>query len=405
MIGDLQWRRYAEVRFRNFDTGEVTKISSAILDENGEFVEESLRISFEYTKSDDQGFNTPNGKITIYGLSEDTFKSLGERMRCEIEVVAGYLESQQNAPNQLFYAVLMNKSFEIKEGMSTSNFEVLGDFMEKNINTKMNNVEPQTTIFGLLQRVGEAIKFKADMYFPEMDTEDTNNIKIFLTQKQLPYPYTFTYNVKTELERLRKSFGITHSFEKNETLEFRIHNSWVQWYIDKAREFVQGDKKADTTLVAENKTASKVAKPTVILTLKDEFKMNKSLMLNEHTGLIGTPVLTTPITSKQYNEALAEGEVVWERKYPKVVIDKKTGKPKTDKKTGQVKMTKTPKKFKVARRTVVIKCFINYVIEFNTLITLQSKAQYCDGVYRVRSVKIKGDTNGSDWHMELELNE
>ena len=68
-------------------------------------------------------------------------------------------------------------------------------------------------------------------------------------------------------------------------------------------------------------------------------------------------------------------------------------------------MTKKPKNMKVARRTVTAKCYINSMLGFNSQVSIQTDSAICDGVYRVRSVKINGDTDGSEWFMELELNE
>lgn len=405
--GDIQWGRHAEVVFTNFDSGLVTTIKSNEIDNNNRVIGDGLRIAFEYTKNDDQGYDTPNGKVVIYGLTEKTFNALGDRLRCELEVKAGYLKSQKNSPKRLFYAVLMDKTYEIQDGMSVATFTVLGDFIEKVVATKMSMNLPKPTLVDIMVSIAEGMNKGFAMQLTGSDDDNQILAEYLQKWKVSPYGYSFASTPKQELKRIRESFGIAHRVEADMVV-FTILDSWYNWHLDGAKQISQINKqKANNALVAENKTATeaKDTKPTDKSGKKINLVKTHALVLTPDTGLIGSPVLKTKIVDKQYDSALGEGEEVWSKKEQKVIRDKKTGEVKKDKKTGEVKMTKKPKNMKVARRTVTAKCYINSMLGFNSQVSIQTDSAICDGVYRVRSVKINGDTDGSEWFMELELNE
>lgn len=405
--GDIQWGRHAEVTFTNFDSGLVTTIKSNEIDENNQVIGDGLRISFEYSKSDDQGYDTPNGKIVIYGLTEKTFNSLGERLRAEIEVKAGYLRSKMNSPKRIFYAVLMDKKYEMEGGLSVATFEVLGDFIEKMIAHKMSMNLPKPTLVEIMIAITDNMQKGFAMNLKGTDEENEQMAEYLQKWRVSPYGYSFANTPQQELKRLKDSFGITYRMEKDMVV-FSIMDSWYNWHLDGAKQISALQKaQANTALVAENKTApeTKDTKPMD----KDGKPINliktHALVLSPDTGLVGTPIIKTMVVDKAYDSALAEGEEVWSKKEQRVLKDKKTGEVKKDKKTGEVKMSKKPKNMKVARRTVVAKCLINSMLDFNAQVSIKTESAICDGVYRVRSVKISGDTDGSDWYMELELNE
>lgn len=405
--GDIQWGRYAEVIFTNFDSGLVTTIKSSQIDDNNTVIGDGLRIAFDYSKDDDQGFSTPNGKIVIYGLTEKTFNAVGDRLRCEIEVKAGYLKSKKNSPKRIFYAVMMDKKYEIQEGLSVSTFDVLGDFYEKVIAHKMSMNLPKPTLVDIMVSISESMGKGFAMKLNGTDADNEILSNYLQTWKVSPYGYSFSRTPKDELKRIRESFGISHRVD-GDMVVFSILDDWFNWHLDGAKQIAQISKNmANTALVAENKTATEVKETKPMDKNGKAINLIKThaLVLSADTGLVGSPIIKTLIVDKQMDSALGEGEEVWSKKEQQVIIDKKTGKPKVDKKTGKVKMTKKAKNMKVARRTVTAKCFINSMLDFNAQVSIMTESAICDGVYRVRSVKINGDTEGSDWYMELELNE
>ncbi|UJE34674.1 baseplate hub [Acinetobacter phage vB_AbaM_P1] len=405
--GDIQWSRYAEVSFTNYNSGVITTIKSSEIDNNNNIIGEGLRIAFEYSKSDDQGYNSPNGKIVIYGLTEKTFNAVGERLRCEIEVKAGYLESKLNAPKKLFYAVLMNKKYEISDGISVSTFEVLGDFIEKVIAEKMSMNLPKATLMDIMVSIASSMGKAFEMSI-NGDQADQELLANYITKWVVsPYGYSFASTPQQELKRLKDAYGIIYRIEKDAVV-FGLSDKSYNWHLDGARQISAMEKKqADTTLIAENKVAPEVVetKPIAGPEKKIDLVKTHALVLSSDTGLIGSPVVSTEIEDKNYEEGVAEGEEVWSKKQQKAIIDKKTGKQRVDKKTGKAKFTKKPKSYKVARRTVTAKAFLNAMIQFNSQITIITPSGIADGTYRVRSMKFTGDTDaGGPWFMELELN-
>lgn len=255
--GDIQWTRYAEVNFTNFNSGVITTIKSSEIDNANRVTGEGLRISFEYSKSDDQGNLSPNGKIVIYGLTEKTFQALGERLRCEVEVKAGYLESKLNAPKRIFYAVLMDKKYEIQDGNSVSTFELLGDFIEKVIAQKMSLNLPKPTLVDIMISISTAMGKGFSMMINGEESDRQLLVDYFQKWKVSPYGYSFAGTPQQELKRIRDAWGITYRVEKD-VVVFGILDKAYNWHLDGARQISQIEKKqADTTLVAENKTDRK----------------------------------------------------------------------------------------------------------------------------------------------------
>lgn len=409
MIGDdIQWGRYAEVTFTNFNTGVVTSIKSSQIDNNNNVIGDGLRITFEYTKNDDEGNNSPNGKIVIYGLTEMTFKNLGERMKAEVELKAGYLRSKRNSPRQLFYAVLMDKTYELQGGTSVTTITVLGDFINKNVGTQMSMNLPKPTMAMIMASIAEAMGKGMALYLNSPNENDNLMVAEYFEKWVVsPYGYSFSSTPQQELKRLRDAYGITYRVEKDMVV-YGILDKAYQWHLDGARQISENERRiAETALVAENKIAQQVVEPKPIpqKEVKIDLLSTHALVLSSATGLIGSPVLVNKIEDKNYSEGLAEGEEVWEKKYSKPLIDKKTGKARVDKKTGKVKMSKTPKKYKVSRQTVEARCFINASLNFDCQVSIVTPSGITDGVYRIRNLKISGDTDASGpWYMDTELN-
>ena len=122
---NIQFGRVAEVRFINIKT----KTSFLIPND--------FDIEFKYTKSVDEGDSTSTGTISIKGLTEKTFSSLGERLQTTVQLVCGYEKSQDNSPVELFNAVMMNKTFQETDSTTVSSFEVSSNFIEMQTGKKI----------------------------------------------------------------------------------------------------------------------------------------------------------------------------------------------------------------------------------------------------------------------------
>lgn len=407
--GDVQFGRYVEAIFTNFDINHVFTIHSGGMPSMEESdVDKGLRIQFQYKKSDDEGFNTPNGKIVIYGLTRDTYEVLGRRMNTEVELKVGYLLSKDNYPFTLFKAVMMNKTFEVVDGITVTTIEVLGDFKRKMVIQKMSLNLPSPTIPEILESIRRAMGLKA--FALKLDGSEEENVRIIdwmTSTKVSEYGYVFAATPKEELRRLAEWSGLSYRIE-GDLIVFTMMDGWRDKYLKKATpQTLEDIEAASTTLVAENKTApvEEVKRLIDPNGKKINIQETHTLVLNPDTGLIGSPVLEDSVASVGYDEELQEGEEEWEKKAQTVVIDKKTGQPRIDKKTGQVKMTKKPKTRKVVRKRCRARCFINAQLTFDSIVTIETNLGTADGIYRVRGIDTIGDSHGDDWFMDLELNE
>lgn len=410
LSNDIQWGRYAECIFTNFDTKMQTTLKSCeYVDQT--ILDDGLRISFQYTKQRDETSSQSNGKITIYGLTPETFNRLGDRMRCEVELIAGYIKSKSNSPQRLFKAVLMDKSYEMQGDISVSTFTVWGDFQHKFVTQKrkMRETLPNPFFVDILDRITKAMGLDGFTVRLEYgNAADQDDAAHFLQKIQ---PSEFGYSMfgtpHDELKRLNRNYGLGYNVV-NKHLVLNMSEETFYWMVRngkwiRAAEESRNIKKESTDLVAEGKTTTQ-NNPKASSNMKIDIQKTHAVYLSDDNGLVGTPVIKTEIANIGYNANLQDNEEEWQKKDQKVLLDKE-GKPRVDKKTGNVKLSKQAKTRKVARKNVVAKCLINSMIDYNSMVSIYTNSGITDGLYRVREIKIDGDTEGQNWYMELELNE
>lgn len=391
---DPQWDRYAKVVFQNFDTGLNTTI-------------DSLRIQAKYTKTIDESRDSSNGEIKIYGLTEKTFNAIGERLRTEVELHAGYLKSKANTPRQLFKAVLMDKSYEIVDGNSVSTFVVLGDFVRKNIGFKISKTfAPNDFILELLGYLADQMNLSLEFRIKVHEKQDL--IAEFLEKYRLPFGYVLHGTPKQALKRLCDSYGFEYTID-SDSVNVTIRDDWMPFYVDRASTALTpvappvikaAENKVGTTIQnSPTNAVSNIKAPTF-----DELNKSMAIFLSNDTGLIGTPKIKTIEAAVAYDQALREGEDLKSQKMPRARVDKK-GELIRDKVTNEVKMTKTPKTKSVFRRQVEARMYINASVVPQVHVTLSTTTGVTDGTYKVRALEITLDTEGDDWFMDLILNE
>lgn len=391
---DPQWDRYAKVVFQNFDTGLNTTI-------------DKLRIQAKYSKTIDESRDSSNGEIKIYGLTEKTFNAIGERLRSEVELHAGYLKSKQNTPRLLFKAVVMDKSYEIVDGNSVSTFVVLGDFVKKNIGTKLSrSVAPNQLMVDLFKDFADALKLSWEFRIKPHEKEQ--EIAEFISKYRLPFGYALHGTPKQAIKRFCDSFGFEYTID-SDSLNFTIKDDWMPFYADRASRALSPPALPQVK-VAENKVGQ-VPPPSAensVAPVKppsfEELNKTMAIHFDNDTGLIGTPKLKTITATVAYDQALREGEDLKSQRTPRARVNKK-GELITDKVTGEVKMTKTPKTKSVFRRQVEARVYINASVVPQIHVTLTTLSGVADGTYKVRSLDITLDTEGDDWFMDLVLNE
>ena len=422
-MSDIQWGRQATAIFKNYEINVFTKINDYATDEP------KFRIEFDYTKSIDESSNMSNGSIKIYGLTPERFEILGEPMECEIEFYVGYEKSTTYPLNLLFKAILVDKSYEHSGGISVSTFRVLGDFIKANVSNPDSKAvsgskvsytaENGILLLDVIAEIASQMGAKDYGIVPTWESssqevrrspeylEWSTDFENYVGQLNYPLGISLYGTPKQALEVICADFGMTWSLANgNEVLRLAFTDAALEYHKRRAKE-LNNVTLNNPIKVADNKT------PPATLTAADhemrrglsKFENRKvtSLVLNKRTGLKGIPSVKTKQVTKGYSQALTTNERLHEQKAVKtkknakgeIVVDKNTGKPSLV----------IPKTKKVWRRTIQAACLINTLIEPQTYVTIETDVdnRYINGDYRVRTVQIQGDTDGTSWDMNLEL--
>lgn len=376
-------------------------------------INDDLRFTFDYYKSVDESESTSVGEIKIYGLTEQTYQSLGERHEAVVELYCGYKNNPINPVNKLFSADLSFKSWEVSESTTITTLTVNGNFNILYIGDKLSKGFPKgITFMEILFDIANDIsggKLRASVLKqPELQQSEYDKVVNLIQVFKLPYGTSVTGTPKQALDRFSKMFYFSYSISEDGVLEISFDALKAsQTYL----------KNVDKSAIAELNVRQSIGEaqnikkhPDGSEILKHDIGVNtdQALVISTETGMIGSPTLTYKTANKDYDEALRGDEEVKKKNVQKLKY-KKDGTPIIDEKTNKQKLTKKPKTYSVTRKQVNCTVLLNAAIQPQSMVKLITKDNVFnrgfDGVYRVRDVKFKGDTHGNDWYMELELNE
>ena len=396
---DIQFGRQCSVIFDNYTTGESILINdySKLFDESGKRLE-MLRVAFEFTKSLDENTNWSSGVVKIYGLTLDTFNSLGDYLETEVEVQVGYEYSTSRKLNKLFRAVLIDKSYEYADGSSVATFNVRSYFFSASSasvdgrSRKLSLTFPEKTYFldaiSQLTSKTEFNGFEFDLApIQKAYPTEANRIANYIQSWRFPYGKSYYGTPKDIIASICYEYGLGYVVDNENTVVLFFTELGAQKHLN-------------------NLLGGEITHPASVGAASEvDFNFRNStssILLNGDTGLLGLPTVKTKVVTKSYNAAVEASEKVFSKKPIKVVTNKK-GEVVKDKTTGKVK-TKTPKTKKVLRRSVEAVCLINTAIEPQGYVTLGlSNDNDLAGDYRVRTVVVNGDTEDGGWTMALSL--
>lgn len=401
---DIQFGRQCSIIFDNYGTNQSILINDYTNKQSPKF-----RVSFSFTKSLDEKSNWSTGNVQIYGLTLDTFNTLGDYLETEVEVKVGYEYSSSRPLSKLFRAVLIDKSYEVQGGISVATFTLQGyyflaNFVKSDSRESVNKTSTKLgIIFDSTHRVMDAIdKIISNMGFKGYLIDVSNVEKGFpkdyerfieyVSNWNFPYGKTYYGTPKQVLEAFCTEYGMGFIINNNDYIKFFFTPDGLNYHLNKLNG-VDKDIAIDTfesTSIGVGKT--KVISPSA----------GESVLLNSKTGLLGLPKIKTKTVTKSYNAAIEASEKIYQQK-PVTIRKNKKGEAIVDKETGKVKL-KTPKNKKVLRRTVEARCLINTVIEPQSYVTIETDFDNeLNGDYRVRTVAIDGDTESGGWVMNLSL--
>lgn len=403
-----QFGRVCILDFINFTNDETLTINN------------DLRISFEFFKSLDEVNNASTGKITIYGLTEETAFRLGNRvgLKYQSEVICkvGY-NSDPNNIQPLFRGVVTNNRYRRQDGTSVTEIEVSASFQDFIIGQMQSLMFKDTSITDIV--------YKSLDYFGQfggITTNDTpeNVASVGLAIQSLKVKsWSFSGTFQELLERLQFDFGFSDvSKDVEGGWRFSISEKKKQDYIAAGKylenkytidpntgEAKQKDKSRQYLYTPPKYTGTSTI-PQASKSLKNLFIEQNSkdaIILNFDTGLLERPYLDNKNVKVPYNSKIGKTDTVVEKQAAEAKRSKKTGEVLVDKETGKVKMKKPPKTMTINRRFMTIKALLNPAIKPQSQVGIYLKDQNLDGIYRVRNCSFKGDTHEGEWTVTAEI--
>lgn len=364
-------------------------------------IDQSLRISFEFLKSFDDGTTSSTGKVIIHGLTQETAEKLGDRIgnnyQTEVRCSVGYSGDKENFQT-LFYGVVTYNKFTMKGGTSETEIGVSANLRQFDLGEIVSTQLVNTTFGEILVSLETLFGFVFDFRLPTgYEDRDAlaNSIQAIRVRN-----WSFTGNLTDYLKKMRQHFALAYQAERTDDgvnlVSFYIEDYAHPYYFDIADKFKQ------------NKTFNVNAAPEKA-EIKEDIKFlyansneKTAVVLTETTGLLELPFLDNRNIKVPYNSKLSANEDVVEKKGITVKRSKKTGEALIDKKTGKVKL-KVPKTMTINRRFLTAKALINPSIKPNSMIKIDTKYEKLNGIYRARNCKFIGDTHQGDWSVEMEL--
>lgn len=397
-INNIQFGRYVEVKFVDIKTKDSYLIGN------------DFDIEFNYTKSVDEGSSSSTGTISIKGLTEATFLSLGERLKATVELTCGYTKSIDNSPVELFKAVIMNKTFEEKGSTTISTFEVSSNFVELQVGKKLSrNFPPETSFLSSLDEIIKDFKKKGFAFYPDRFWDSKSDVALVVDWIS-NLKYTQGFGVWGTPKQALTELLSPHGFEwrlKDDIVVLSVKPS------EKTRILEMAKRAKDKTSLAKINSEYTVTEDDVLKktpekkpignSLAERYNKDKEIavVFTDETGLLGTPIIKTLEVNKNYDEALTDSETLIERTPQQVKINKK-GEVMKDK-DGNVKLTKKKSYQKIGRLTVIAKAQINARVEPNSLVRIDTDVGITDGLYRARDIQFTGNNRDGAWVMEMEL--
>jgi hypothetical protein len=311
---------------------------------------DDFKIEFEYTSYLDNSKNTDTGSITIHNLSSETVKGFGKIFNY-VNLYCGYVGDENNGKTLLFSADITGVEFKKDRAGTICHLSVAGKSLKANHEKKISLSFPKKTAFiSIIESI--ASSFGLIGYDILLGATDP---------------------LVNELQAKKFEHGCSIMGSLKECLDTLLRPYKLGWTINK-----------DNALVI-SKTAIGDDQPINLGSIKSDIFRNKAtLVLNENSGLIGTPHIKTLDVTDDIDEINKDNEIT-------VDIKQSVGKDGSK---------KTPKKKKVRKFGVNLKALINPNIEPNSAVKIETSSGITDGAYRIVDVKFTGDTHGGNWYME-----
>lgn len=321
-------------------------------------INEDLPVEFEITKSLDNSGKNNSASMRIYGISEDTAKTMGHQMlSCKIEV--GY-KGQPLVP--IFFGDIISASYKKDRDGNYADFEMSQSYLKQNAGAKISATYPRNTTLG--QVISDVMDyFGISIRILSADTDLESSL-----DKELPYGMSIDGSLAECLQKILKPFG----------MKWHINDAnIVEIFQDDVYENNEGKSGylVDGKLKLEEKTQTDSLTSTGLMIYE----------LDGDSGLVGKPYLKTEQVTRRLGEVKAKED------------------PKKD--TSKNKQKKTEKKvlrpkIKVPRQIVEFRTLLFPDIQPKTVVKIVSSQEAVSGLYGILEVKYKGKTFDTDWYCD-----
>ena len=406
---DLQFGRFIEVEIKNFKTSEKITIGN------------EFKIEFSFYKTIDEVNEASVGNVKIYGLTEETRKSLGGSGN-EITLRCGYVNSEIKT---LFIADIVRIRPEYSNSETVVSIDVSANFMNYAFSKTAKLEDKNVTIKDRALAIGLDMGAVVFWDISSVGKENTQAVTEFLKNRVVRNG-TWFQNSKQSLDNLCETFGFTYTFghyEPDQPVQYQVGDNSYET-LDVGNKYkllmmiIPPEKSHIISSWANSSYPS--AKPknvtkqdlldekifnSLFVTSEDESRKN-AYVLSKETGMIGFPKLEEKIVKVPENWKVNSNEEV-DRESLNTVNEKK--KQIADKQQKRLadgkKVSKTkPKDYtiKVNRRYVSVSCLLNPAINPQSHVKIISLIPEANGIYRVRSIKYDACNRDGSFLMTLD---
>lgn len=384
-----QFGRVIEIEVRNFKTGEKIEIGN------------DLKIEFTFYKTIDESNEASVGQVKIYGLTEETRRSIGGSGG-ELYLRTGYVN---DIVKLLFIASITNVVPEYSGSEIVTVINVSANFMDYAFSKTSIVDSGVTSIFQAAVGIAEDMNMTVGFHLVNVQEDDVEAVTEWIQTKKINHPQRG--NIKAVLEKFCYNYGLTHHIVVNDdgtrTLMFTIPDNKVHIVSSWARLGYEKLSQVNEKNLLEAEEFNKI-----FVTSEDEAN-ETAIVLNRDTGLIGNPRLEQKLVNAPEKWKLNANEEATQESLATVAQKKQKAAEKAEiAKQKALSKGKTPKaikpknyKIKIIRKYISVEALLNPSIKPQSHVKIESKIAEATGVYRVRTVKYNGNNRDGKHTMEL----
>ena len=394
LTNGIQFGRYVEVEVKNFTTGEKITIPN------------NLKIEFDFYKTIDEVDEASVGQVKIYGLTDETHRSLGEA-GSEVTLKCGYVNDEIKV---LFVASSTLITREYSDNSVVSVINVSANFNKFKF-TKLILNQREASIASQLMYLADFLGYWFEFDLGNVPSEYQSLLEEYISTRKIVFTGTFT--AKSALDIFCKKFCIvyhtrTEPDDSKGILSFRLEDRAIPVYVQQAQNGYEKIKTLDESSVVDfDKFKS------IFITPSEED--DTAFVITKSTGMLGYPkeeskIINVPENWKpSSNEKITDDSqvTIQERKIKDAEASKKRAERQAKAQAaGKTLKPQKPKKLrniKISRKYLRVTALLNPSVRPQSHVKVESEFTLYNGVYRVRNARYTGNNTDGGFNMELYL--